>query len=205
MSLWVCEFIVLFKFIVYPKSAIRDHFFHLYLMADFQLNQLLIFLQNALYPPPLSCENNASKAANSCCFQSYGFLFQSIFEKVSCILHHFTFLFWVPARNFSTPNYPLFVPKTHFLTNISPFSAMCFIAHKGFIYTIVVYFYAFRLAFCIKTHCIQHHFTLRLAPKRTAFSIKTHCVQRHIATRLAPKYTTFCCKSPQNRYQWRSV
>ena len=35
MSSGVCEFIVLFKFIVYPKSAIRDHFFHLYLVADF--------------------------------------------------------------------------------------------------------------------------------------------------------------------------
>jgi len=47
---------------------------------------------------------------------------------------------------------------------------------KGFVYTIAAYIYAFRTAFSIKTHCILHHFTLRLAPKCTAFSTKTHCV-----------------------------
>ena len=31
---------------------------------------------------------------------------------------------------------------------ILPFLAMCFMALKGFGYTIVVYVYAFRLAFC---------------------------------------------------------
>ena len=31
---------------------------------------------------------------------------------------------------------------------ILPLSAMFFMALKGFVYTIVVYFYAFRLAFC---------------------------------------------------------
>ena len=31
--------------------------------------------------------------------------------------------------------------KTHFLTTILPISAMCLIAQKGFVYTIVVYIY----------------------------------------------------------------
>ena len=55
---------------------------------------------------------------------------------------------------------------------ILPFLAMCFRVLKGFVYTITVDVYAFRLAFSGKSHCILQHFTLRLAPKRTAFSIK---------------------------------
>ena len=68
---------------------------------------------------------------------------------------------------------------------------------KGFVYTIIVDIYAFRLAFSSKTHCILHHFSLRLAPKRTAISTKTHCVLRHIALRFAPNYAAFCCKWPK--------
>ena len=37
---------------------------------------------------------------------------------------------------------------------ILPFSAILLMVIKGFIYTIAVYFYAFRLAFSSKTHCI---------------------------------------------------
>ena len=75
---------------------------------------------------------------------------------------------------------------------ILPILAMFFMALKGFVYTIAVYIYAFSLAFSSKTHCILHHFTLRLAPKRTAFSgiylafsIKTHCILQQIAVHLA--------------------
>ncbi len=35
-----------------------------------------------------------------------------------------------------------------------PFLAMCFMALKGFVYTIVMDVYAFRLAFSGKSHCI---------------------------------------------------
>ena len=59
---------------------------------------------------------------------------------------------------------------------ILAFSVMFLMTLKGFIYTIAVYLYAFRLAFSCILHCVLHHFTLRLAPKRTAFSIKTHCI-----------------------------
>jgi len=34
---------------------------------------------------------------------------------------------------------------------------------KGFVHTISVYFYAFRLAFSSILHCVLHHFTLHLA------------------------------------------
>ena len=59
---------------------------------------------------------------------------------------------------------------------ILPLSAMFLMARKGFVYTISVDIYAFHLAFCTILHCILHHFSLHLAPKRTAFSTKTHCV-----------------------------
>jgi len=59
---------------------------------------------------------------------------------------------------------------------VLPFLAMCFMVRKGFVYTIVVDIYAFRLAFSGKNYCILHHFSLRLAPNCTAFCTKTHCV-----------------------------
>ena len=59
---------------------------------------------------------------------------------------------------------------------ILPILAMFFMALKGFVYTIAVDIYAFRLAFSSKTYCILHHFTLRLAPKRTAFCSKLQYV-----------------------------
>ena len=77
---------------------------------------------------------------------------------------------------------------------ILPFSALSFMALQGFIYTISVDIYAFRLAFSRISHCVLHHFTLRLASKRTAFSTKTHCVLRHIALRFAANCTIFSSK-----------
>ena len=59
---------------------------------------------------------------------------------------------------------------------VLPFLAMCFMDLKGFVYTIAVDIYAFRLAFRDKLHRILQHFTLHLAPKRTPFCAKTHCV-----------------------------
>ena len=53
---------------------------------------------------------------------------------------------------------------------------MYLMVHKGFVYAIVVYFYAFRIIFSTFLQCVLHHFTLHLAPKRTAFSTKTHCI-----------------------------
>ncbi|WP_210401267.1 hypothetical protein, partial [Prevotella sp. HMSC073D09] len=91
-------------------------------------------------------------------------------------LHHFAFLFWSPTHNFSSPITCLLPLKPHFLTTISPFSALFFMVRKGFVYAIVVYFYAFRPAFSSILHCVLHHFALHLAPKRTAFSTKTHCI-----------------------------
>ena len=118
----------------------------------------------------------------------------SVFRSRTCILHHIAFLFCLPAHYFLPPITPFSPLKTYFLAAVLPFSVMFLMPRTGFVYTIDVDVYAFRLAFSGKKHCILHHFSLRLTPKRTAFSTKTHCVQRHIALRLAPNCTTFCCK-----------
>ena len=127
----------------------------------------------------------------------------SFFEKTTCVLYHFAFLVWLNAADFSSPIAPILPLKPRFLTPVLPFSAMCLIALKGFVYAIVVNVYAFRLAFSGILPCVLHHFALHLAPKRTAFSTKTHCVLRHIARHLAAYCTTFCCKSPEIWFKWR--
>jgi len=99
-----------------------------------------------------------------------------VFKKKTHILHHFAFLDWLPTRIFSTPNYPLLAPKTHFLAVILPFLAMCFMVRRGFVYTLSVDIYAFHAALSTILHCVLHPFTLHLAPKCTAFSTKMHCI-----------------------------
>ena len=59
---------------------------------------------------------------------------------------------------------------------ILPFLSMYLMVLKGFVYTISVDIYAFRLTFSGILHCILHHFTLRLASKRTPFWCKTECI-----------------------------
>ena len=69
---------------------------------------------------------------------------------------------------------------------------MFFMGLKGYIYTIAVDIYAFRLAFSAVSHRVLHHFTLRFAPFHLVFCTKTHCVLHHIALRFAPYCTAFC-------------
>ena len=59
---------------------------------------------------------------------------------------------------------------------ILPFLSMYLMVLKGFVYTILVDIYAFRLTFSGILHRILHHFTLRLASKRTPFWCKTECI-----------------------------
>ena len=71
---------------------------------------------------------------------------------------------------------------------------MRFMVPKGFVYTIAVYFYAFRLWFSTILPCVLHHFTLRFAPKRTPFCTKTHSILHQNALHFAAKRTLFCTK-----------
>ena len=78
---------------------------------------------------------------------------------------------------------------------ILPFLAFYLTALKGFVYAVVVYFYAFRLAFSGNLHCILHHFALRLAAFYLAFSTKTHSILYQNALHLASKCTPFSGKT----------
>ena len=80
---------------------------------------------------------------------------------------------------------------------ILPFLAFYLTALRGFVYAIVVYFYAFRLAFSGKLHCILHHFALRFAPFYLAFCTKMHCVLQQNALHLAAYCSTFSNKMPK--------
>ena len=106
------------------------------------------------------------------------------FKKRTCILYHLAFLDWLNARNFLSPSTRFQPLKSHFLTTILPFSAMFLMSLKGFVYTIAVDVYAFCLAFSTILPCIQHHFALCFAPKRTVFCTKTQCIQRQMAQNL---------------------
>ena len=157
-----------------------------------KLKLLSFILQNYSNFHAVLAKTLAIKQVNCHFFQSFmpSDMFNS--KKKTCILYHLAFLDWLPTRNFLSPITRFQPLKSHFLTTILPFFAMYFMLLRGFVYTILAYIYAFRLAFSSILHCIQHHFTLRLASKRTAFSTKMHCVLHQNALRLAPKCTAFC-------------
>ena len=111
-----------------------------------------------------------------------------VFKKKNCILHHFAFLDWLPARIFLTPIYPLLDPKTPlFSGRLAPFSHVSH-AWEGF------YLYHCGEFLCFLS-CIQHHFALHLAPFYLAFCTKTHCIQHQNALRLAAYCTAFSTKT----------
>ena len=55
---------------------------------------------------------------------------------------------------------------------VLPFLAMCFMVLKGFVYTIAVDIYAFRLAFSGILPCVLHQNAVHLAAYCTAFGYK---------------------------------
>ena len=69
------------------------------------------------------------------------------------------------------------------------FLVLFLMVHKGYIYTIAVHPYAFCPAFSTILHCILHHFTLHLAPKRSAFCGISPCVLHQNAVHLAANCT----------------
>ena len=69
-------------------------------------------------------------------------------------MHHFAFLVWLAAHCLLRPITHFLAPKPRFLTVILPYLAMFLTDLKGFVYTIAVYIYAFRLAFCSILHCV---------------------------------------------------
>ena len=157
-----------------------------------KLKFLSLILQNLSIFQSVLAKIWAIKLVKSRPFQPFTPLPLSVFENKSCILHHLAFLDWSPSHNFSTPTTCFQHLKTHFQATISPFSATCFMVRKGYIYTIVVYVYAFYLALSTILHCIQHHFALRFAAKRTAFSTILPRIQHQNALCFAAYCSAFC-------------
>ena len=127
----------------------------------------------------------------------------SIFKNKACILHHFTFLDWLPTHYCLRPITHFQHLKSHFLTTILPFSAIFLMFLIGLFIPITMDIYAFRLAFSTILHRVQYLFTLHLASKRTAFSTKTHCVQHQNTLRFGANCTVFSRKWPQMWCKWR--
>ena len=142
---------------------------------------LFLFLQCGSIFHFVLAKIQLKKQVNGHYFQPFTPCLLSIIKKEVCILHHIAFLFCLPAHYFLCPISHFQPPKPYFLGVVLPFSAMCFMSLRGYIYTIAVCFYAFHFAFCSILHCIQHHFILHLASKRKAFCTKTHCVQHQNA------------------------
>ena len=93
----------------------------------------------------------------------------SVLKNKTCILHHIAFLVWLPTHYFLRPTTHFQPLKNHFLTTISPFSAM---------------FSQFERFLFIPQQCIFMLFTLRLAAYCTAFCSKTHAILLEMAKKL---------------------
>ena len=152
---------------------------------------------------PLLAKIQVVMQVNSHYFYPFTSFVLSVFKNKTCILHHLAFPFGRQLAIFSRPITHFQTPKTYFFTAILSFLAIFLMVLRGYVYTIMPYFYAFCLAFSTKSHCILHHFTLRLAPKRVVFSGKTQCILHQNAVRLAAYCSKFSGKHPRNWCKWR--
>ena len=64
------------------------------------LNSYDLFYKTLPIRHPILAKIQAAKQSISTFFPSRTFHFLSILKKTTCILHHFAFLFWLPARIF---------------------------------------------------------------------------------------------------------
>jgi len=89
----------------HPLSLIRSMSiaFNLYFSHFFLLNMVLLFYKIHPVLHIILEEINAIKHTFGPYFQFCRILFWSIFKQFACILHHFVFLVWLQARNFSSP------------------------------------------------------------------------------------------------------
>ena len=139
--------------IVPALGSIRPSFNPL-LSSCFLLNLLFILYKILSLRQPLLAKKRALKLAIRGKLQSCGFVFWLIFDNITCILHHFAFLFGRQFAVFSVPIICFLPLEFHVLTAILPISAIFLMTRKGFIYTIAVYFYAFCIAFSSILPCV---------------------------------------------------
>ena len=89
----------------HPLSSMRslNLALNLYFNHFVLLNMVLLFYKIHSVWHIILEETNALKHTFYPYFQFCRILFRSIFKHVAFILHHFAFLVWLQARNFSSP------------------------------------------------------------------------------------------------------
>ena len=118
-------------------------------------------------------------------------LYVSYFVQFRVLRLHFApfcLSIWLPVRSFFSPNQLLFAPKIPRINGYFALFSHIFNDSKRF------YLYHCSVSLCFLS-CIQRHFALRLASKRTPFSTKMHSIQHQNAVHLAPKRTPFSTKT----------
>ncbi|MFC2490363.1 MAG: hypothetical protein ACFNVK_09780, partial [Prevotella sp.] len=145
---------------------VKGHF-SIFYKGLFFVKPVIYILQNALTQTPSSSENKGQLAGNLVQFPA---LYGSSFVRFLAFRLHFApfcLSIWSPTRIFFNSKYPLLAPKTLLFNGY--YAPFCYVfhGHKRFC--------LYKCCGCLCfSPCILHHFTLRLAPKRTPFSTKMH-------------------------------
>ena len=139
--------------LIYLQAVIKNQL-SIFCRCPSKVKLSIYILQNTFFSSIHSSKNKRSLAGKLPLFSILHIFCLSVFRVRTCVLHHFTFLFWLPTHYFLRPITRFLPLKTHFLTAILPFLAIFLMVVKGLFIPIVVDFYAFRLAFSSILHCI---------------------------------------------------
>ena len=188
---------------IFDKRPNAQLGFKLSLLSDYSAIRCVRFvkrreniLQNAFFLPSLLAKTNTQKHPICPYFQPFIFYFYAIFERITCIQHHFTFLVGRLFANFRCPKMGFQQSKYRFMQHFYPLITSFFHQSQTNNPTYNVHHYTFRLAFCYILCCVQRHFTLRFAAFYLAFSGIQHCVLLLNAMLFAPNRTTFAANCP---------
>ena len=150
-------------------------------------------LQNTFFLPSLLAKITTQKHPINPYFQPFIFYFYAIFERITCIQHHFAFLVGRLPANFHCPKNGFQWLKCRFLQCFCPLITSVFHqsqTNKPNMQCASLYI----------SPCVLLHFVLHLAAFCTAFCCILPCVSRHLASHFAancnaicPKQHYFCC------------
>ena len=150
------------------------------------LKSLFLFYNDTLFSTPFQRKSGLKSRKNTT-ISCFSLLPRCLFLRKNLYFARFCLSRMVANSSFFRLNYPFLDPKIPLFNHYFALFSHVFHDSKRFC------LYHCRAFLCVLP-CIQHHFTLRLAPKCAAFSTKTHCIQHQNTLRLAPKYTAFSTK-----------
>ena len=139
--------------LIYLQVVIKN-LLSIFCRCPSKVKSSIYILQNTSSSPTHSSKNKRSLAGKLPLFSILYIFCFVCFRVRTCVLHHFTFLVWLPTHYFLCPITRFLPLKTHFLTAFLPFSAMFLMVVKGLFIPIAVNFYAFHLTFSSILHCI---------------------------------------------------